>query len=349
MRSRRTRKADGFTLVELLVVIAIIGILVALLLPAVQAAREAARRMQCGNNVKQIGLAMHNYHDTYKVFPPGYLTKTPCDVSGGLAWPACNMGEVGIYGWGAFILPFVEQAPLADLLNVGSVTLDQALATPAMRLALQQPLASFQCPSSPGPKLNDYRSPTNRYNFNVTDGSNTYQIARSNYIMVANAWDSTTPPVRPSQYGPPHGIGFANSNIAFRDVLDGTSNTLLVGERSYVYKATNRVGGANALGFSGSTNLQSSSYARKGNGLAVIGITYNGINALVGGEHDVRGFSSNHVGGAMFAFCDGSVHYISENIDYRKGTVSNPNHFRDINTTFQRLAVRDDGQPTGDF
>ncbi|MFV2065882.1 MAG: DUF1559 domain-containing protein, partial [Pirellulales bacterium] len=295
-----------------------------------------------------IGLAIHNYHDSYKTFPSGYITKTPCDTVG-FSWPACILGENGIYGWSALILPFIEQAPLADLLAVGRVTLDQALANATTRQALQEPLSSFQCPSSPGPVLNDYRSPTNKYNFNVTDGSNTYQIARSNYIMVANAWDSTTPAVRPSQYGPPHGVGFANSRIAFRDVTDGTSNTLLVGERSYVYKATYVVGGANVLGFSGSNNVQSSSYGRKGNGLAALGITYNGINALVGGEHDVRGFSSNHVGGALFVFCDGSVHFISENIDYRKGTVSNPNHLRDIDTTFQRLAVRDDSQPVGDF
>ncbi|MFV1968169.1 MAG: DUF1559 domain-containing protein, partial [Pirellulaceae bacterium] len=157
MHISRTRKRDGFTLVELLVVIAIIGILVSLLLPAVQAAREAARRMQCKNNVKQIGLAMHNYHDSYKTFPSGYITKTPCDAVG-FSWPACILGEDGIYGWAALFLPFVEQAPLADLLAVGSVTLDQSLANATTRQALQTPLSSFQCPSSPGPVLNDYRS-----------------------------------------------------------------------------------------------------------------------------------------------------------------------------------------------
>ena len=139
MNENRTGKVRGFTLVELLVVIAIIGILVSLLLPAVQAAREAARRMSCENNVKQIALAMHNYHDTYKKFPPGYITKTPCNSPA--VWSACNAGELGIYGWGAFILPVVEQAPLHDLLRVGQVTLDQALANPTMRAGLQQPLS----------------------------------------------------------------------------------------------------------------------------------------------------------------------------------------------------------------
>ena len=113
------KKRSGFTLVELLVVIAIIGILVALLLPAVQAAREAARRMSCGNNLKQIGLALHNYHDTYKTMPPAIVYTRP---------PAQNARNGRPYwGWGALVLPYVEQTPLHDALDPGprhmSVTL----------------------------------------------------------------------------------------------------------------------------------------------------------------------------------------------------------------------------------
>ncbi len=337
----------GFTLIELLVVIAIIAILIALLLPAVQQAREAARRSTCKNSMKQIGLAMQNYHDVHNTFPPGYVTKTHC--SSASVWSGCNQGELGVYGWGAFILPFIDQAPLYNLLNIGGVTLDQNLANASTRQALQQPLAIFLCPSDPGPSLNDYVSGTNNYNFTVTDGTTPYQIARSDYVMVANAWDSTTPPVYSVSYGAAHGIGYANSRVRFRDIIDGSSNTILVGERAYIYKSTNKVGGANVIGFSGSNNTQSSSYARKGNGMAVLGLTYNGINALAGAEYDVRGFSSNHVGGAHFVFCDGSVHFLSENIDYKKGSVSTANYLQNINSTFQRLAVRDDGQVVGEF
>ena len=342
MKTSQTYRKQGFTLIELLVVIAIIAILIALLLPAVQQAREAARRSQCKNNMKQFGLAMHNYNDAHGTFPPGYITKTPCSSSA--VWSACNQGELGIYGWGTFVLPYIDQAPLYNLLNAGSTTLDQNLANATVRQALQQPMAVFLCPSDPGPNLNDYVSSSNNYNFTVTDGTTSYQIARSDYVMVANAWDSTTPPVYPA-----HGIGFANSSIRFRDITDGSSNTILVGERAYVYKSNNKVGGANAIGFSASNNTQSSSYARKGNGIAVIGLTYNGINAIAGAEHDVRGFSSNHVGGAHFVFCDGSVHFLSENIDYKKGSVSSATHLQDINSTFQRLAVRDDGQVVGEY
>lgn len=341
-KSQFRRSRRGFTLIELLVVIAIIAILIALLLPAVQQAREAARRTQCKSNLKQIGLAMHNYHDVHNTFPPGYITRTPCNSSA--VWSACNLGEVGLYSWGTFILPYIEQSSLYNQLNVGNVHLEQNLANAATRKVLIRPLPFFLCPSDSAPNVNDYRSPSNRYNFQVTDGTNTYRIARSNYVMMANAWDSTTPAVYPIQYGPPHGVGFANSQIRFRDITDGTSNTILVGERAYKYKSL-IVGGANALGFSASNNLQTSSYARKGNGLAAIGITYNGINAIVGGEHDVRGFSSNHVGGAQFLFCDGSVHFLSENIDYKKGTVSAANHVGLATSTYQKLAIRNDGQP----
>jgi prepilin-type N-terminal cleavage/methylation domain-containing protein len=341
------RKPRGFTLIELLVVIAIIAILIALLLPAVQQAREAARRSTCKNNMKQIGVAMHNYHDVFNQFPPGYITKQHCPGYPS-SWPACILGELSCYGWGASILPYVDQAPLYNVLNVGNVTLDQNLANATTRAALQSSMPMFLCRSDPGPNLNNYVSPTNKYHFSVIDGSNEHAIARSDYVMVANAWDSTTPVVRPSQYGPPHGIGHANSSVGFRDITDGSSNTLLVGERAFSYKG-NRIGGAVVIGFSPATNVQSSSYGRKGNGLAVVGITYNGINAIVGGEHDVRGFSSNHVGGAHFLLADGSVHFISENIDYTKGSVSRPNHLAEISTIYQRLACRDDGQVLGEF
>ena len=106
LSSAGTRR-PAFTLVELLVVIAIIGILIALLLPAVQAAREAARRSQCTNNLKQIGLALHNYHDTHKSFPTGMVTFWPDP-------PGSHVTDEPVWGWAALVLPFIEQKPLHD-------------------------------------------------------------------------------------------------------------------------------------------------------------------------------------------------------------------------------------------
>ena len=140
--------------------------------------------------------------------------------------------------------------------------------------------------------------------------------------MVANPSDSTTPPVFPSQYGPAHGVGFQNSKVDFGGIPDGTSNTLLVGERAWGYHKL-IVGAANALGFSAATCDQGGSWNVKSGGLAAIGIGYDGINfSATNAVHQTRGFSSNHTGGAQFVMCDGSVQFISENIDYAKLSVT---------------------------
>jgi len=125
----------GFTLVELLVVIAIIGVLVALLLPAVQSAREAARRMSCGNNFKQIGIALHNYHDAYQKLPPGWIMQATS--------PENSAG----WGWPTFILPYVEQQNLYDRLQVNQLALMDVMGNAALRPLAQTKLKSYRCPS----------------------------------------------------------------------------------------------------------------------------------------------------------------------------------------------------------
>ena len=143
---RDSRRRLGFTLIELLVVIAIIAILIALLLPAVQQAREAARRTQCKNNLKQIGLAMHNYHDVYTTFPPGHMFDTT--IPGG---NANSFQHPEMWAWGAFILPFVDQAPLFNQLNVSQRRLTDLLAEgPDVAALIQIPLSVYHCPSDPG-------------------------------------------------------------------------------------------------------------------------------------------------------------------------------------------------------
>jgi prepilin-type N-terminal cleavage/methylation domain-containing protein len=200
---RRTKSVKGFTLVELLVVIAIIGILVALLLPAVQAAREAARRMQCQNNLKQIGLAFQNYHSTYNVFPSGYIARIP---------KSQTSSEVGMWAWGTFILPFIEQSGLYDALSPNILRLEQSAATPTGLAALQTPLPGFRCPSDIGPKLNNFDNTAsgheivgNQYSRFITNGSTKIAIATSNYVACMGPGDSTTPAVDPTIYGRPLG------------------------------------------------------------------------------------------------------------------------------------------------
>lgn len=352
---------SGFTLIELLVVIAIIAVLIALLLPAVQQAREAARRTQCKNNLKQIGLAMHNYHDNYNQLPPAYISTIPAGATASSITGASG-AQLSHWSWGTFILPFIDQAPLYNTLSPGPLTLAQDLTSAAGLNALTSTMTAFRCASDTGPKVNNFDQTQNTnpsdpaaatYSMWVSpDGTSKVAIATSNYVMVACSSVSTTPPVdgqfAGAAYGPATGVGYMNSTTSFRDITDGTSNTLMVGERAYRYKSLG-IGGATVFGFSSSINP---GFIKTGS-LAAVGIPYDGINGALPGNltHQCRGFSSNHVGGAHFVLCDGSVRFISENIDYNFNTVpsSTLRNGAWIDSTLERLCGKADGQTVGDF
>jgi prepilin-type N-terminal cleavage/methylation domain-containing protein len=352
-----SRGQRGFTLIELLVVIAIIAVLIALLLPAVQQAREAARRSQCKNNIKQLGLAFHNYHDVYNTLPP--------------AWVSANYqvatGETTIWSWGAYLLPYLDQAPLYNTVAPGIRRIDQNLALGGVNAAaLTTPLPVFACPSDPGPALNNFdgslgatstqTTEFGTYNRYVTNGSANVAIAKSNYVVNADTGDSNTPAVLAANYGPPLGVAWADSKVGLRDITDGTSNTILVGERAFRIKQLN-IGAGNALGFAPATSVGAYANLQCRSCLAVIGIPYWGINQTVTNlEHQSRAYSSNHVGGAHFLMGDGGVRFISENIDHKPGTIagaapplSDHSGVAFIDSTFERLLGRNDGQVVGEF
>jgi prepilin-type N-terminal cleavage/methylation domain-containing protein/prepilin-type processing-associated H-X9-DG protein len=354
------KRSRGFTLIELLVVIAIIAVLVSLLLPAVQQAREAARRTQCKNNLKQLGLAMHNYHDTFNVFPPGHVSDFPA-VSPYVSPGNLASSERGCWTWGTMILPYIDLANVYNVLSPGSQK-PQTVAADTVNgglRTLQTPQPGFRCPSDTGPALNTFDNTTpgnemiaGNYSRYITDGVGKIAIATSNYMAVSNAGDSTTPAINPYQYGAALGVSFQNSRVGIRDITDGTSNTLHIGERAWKYGTL--IAGAGtiyAISADPLTNIdQSTSWNIKSANTNVHSLTYDGLNATVNRAHQARAFNSAHTGGVQFLLCDGSVRFLSENIDQRKGSVSTAGYPADIVTnTLGRLACRNDGLVVGEF
>ena len=292
------RGRSAFTLVELLVVIAIIGILIALLLPAVQAAREAARRMQCTNNLKQIGLALHNYHDTFKCFPPGVIAFRE-DSTNVRAWDS--------WGWAAFILPYVEQKPLYDALDINSWESrlsEWTDGTPPGGKDIQllsTPIDSFLCPSGKSEPVN----PDRRFTSSVQAPSTSNYVGCAGVVEQANLYENT-------------GVLFQEWNIAiaFRDILDGTGSVFAVGERGQRCHAGTWVGCDNPREWDNQDN--------KDNGgdmadcLALGSIKLNKVISDGSLNSCRAGFASEHPGGANFVMCDGSVQFVTDQVEFKQ-------------------------------
>ena len=279
----------GFTLVELLVVIAIIGILIALLLPAVQAAREAARRMSCTNNMKQVGLGLHMYHDTFKTLPAGWRGYNPS--SGDPFW----FGLPG-WAWSAGILPYMEQAVVSDsMINFGSPITDPV--NDRVRVAT---IPSFRCPSDIGGDT-----------FELADGgpsidssfSFPVKMATGNYIGAFGTVDFhyvCNPSAADYNGCVGNGTFILNRQFCFRDITDGLSHTLIVGERCSKLAPSTWVGVV--------TGGQ--------HGVArVAGVASYPPNSEETPVQYFHNFSSLHPAGTNFLAGDGSVTLIVETID----------------------------------
>ncbi len=314
---RRTDSRRGFTLIELLVVIAIIAILIALLLPAVQQAREAARRSQCQNNLKQIGLAFHNYHDTHKVFPPGFVGSET------LTWVTPGVTATGDNGtgwaWGTFLLPYIDQAPLYNQLSPGVATAacpDGALCPhDANRLALLRTgLPAYVCPSDPHPSITENPTGNNGSRVKDTRTSNaSVAIGLSNYLASAGTGGLNCSNANTAVSG----AFFNCSRTRVRDVTDGMSNTIFVMERDTVMHSGLAAGCSNDRHMGG--NWAGISYPGCDNGnynyytvLSYIQGTFGEVNGSAC-RWDRRESASMHEGGIQVLMGDGAVRFVSEN------------------------------------
>ena len=275
----------AFTLVELLVVIAIIGVLIALMLPAVQMAREAARRMSCSNNLKQIGLGLHLYHDTFQKLPAGWRAFDP--NTGQPHW----YGEPG-WGWGAAVLPYMEQTAVYKKL----VHLDLPITDPANDLARVTALEVYRCPSDVGDRT--FVLQAGPIYVGSGGGFTPTELATGNYLGVFGTIDFHDICSGPDCQG--NGTFFLNNGVRFADIQDGLSQTLVVGERCSKLAPSTWVGmvtgGEHAV-------------AR------VVGAATYPPNSEQQPEHYFHNFSSFHPSGTQFLAADGSAKLIVETIE----------------------------------
>lgn len=286
----RAGRRVAFTLIELLVVMSIIAVLVALLLPAIQQAREGVRRAACQNNLRQIGLALHNYHSIHKVFPGAFISSTNL----------CNYG----WGWAAFILPELDQSPLYNRLELDHRHLSGVDLAPDANAPAQTALPVFRCPSDPGPALNPAFFHLATSNYGGVGGAHSYSDNLDCALLQSPS---------PSKW---NGMLYPDGAVAFRDVTDGSSEVLFVGEVQSMKPRAGKV-------WAGNSDAYWSTFS----------VAWNPPSRVINGTWHST-FSSYHTGGAQFLLVDGSARFVNQNID---------------TTTWKIIAQRASGKAVGGF
>ena len=334
------RRYRGFTLVELLVVIAIIGILVGLLLPAVQAAREAARRMQCSNNLKQLALGVHNFHDTNKKFPYGVLRHQTNDFPhpdfGKPITDPLRPPQNRRYAFAHQLLPFIEQGNLLsrwDEFNFGNNERDPVTAPQwSGNHFMKQVVPTLMCPSNPGSPFNEKLNAAAtdngqrfRLHYFACAGTRGYPRFNASRPSLFNPFYPTTPnPATPAVTSYTYnalsdGIIAQNKQHNMASASDGTSNTLLLGERKYQDLIFDTVANDRIRDW-GWCWFGAQGDAFLGTGVPINFVLPANFGSLGGGTRQllfddrINAFGSMHTGGSQFALTDGSVHFISQNV-----------------------------------
>ncbi len=300
----------AFTLVELLVVIGIMGVLIGLMLPAVQKVREVANRASCTNNLKQIGLGLHHYHDAHGRLPPGYAATAPYVDGATDTMPG--------WSWAAYLLPYLEQQGLCEQIDFSQPAGNQS--------AGQGVLKMFLCPSDMPPDAP----------FIVADafGDPVAKAAPSSYAACCGGDESGTA----DQYG--QGLFFRNSQIRFADIKDGLSNTIMIGERSWT-----NAEGVWAAAYTDGIIQRGPGNVCPGNATNVASALVLAHCHLLNTRTDTDGglddFSSQHLGGVNFLFADGSGRFL------RDVPADNPDgSYTADSLIFQAMATRAGGEVT---
>jgi len=284
MRYRRS----GFTLVELLVVIAIIAILVVMLLPAVQAAREAARRAGCLNNIRQIGIAMHGYHDTQGAFPSGWNEDGPSLAS-----------APNLFGWGTFILPFIEEQELYNKFDFG-IPLNQ----PPNIDWIGQVITTYRCPSDQAPEVDSTAAYFHYFPAIPAHARSSYVASGANFALCDyNISEHLNT-----------GVFYRNSGTRIRKISDGTAHTLMAGERTGEDPdvTVGNFGEAYWSGVRGQIMNSLSCYSAQV--IAATEYRVNGVyvyTPVLNNPQKTNGFSSVHPSGVDMLLCDGSARFMS--------------------------------------
>ena len=312
-------RQKGFTLIELLVVIAIIAVLIGLLLPAVQKVRDAAARLQCTNNLKQIGLAMMNYESTYRMFPAGYLDNMTTNRPNSAA--TSNPDPITGWGWGALILPYLEQESLYKSININSIAMNN---TSAAAIAFRKTvIKGFLCTSDD--------SGLNTFTISGTGGN--FELAKSSYAGINGQGEL-------ADFDSALGLGMLlrGRGVSIAEVTDGLSNTLFVGERSSksAKQAVGTLPGVCTwVGALPGGDLDGETPA-----LYILGWTGDPSSPAKPNIPEPDGFfhpesiTSKHSGGVNFLFGDGSVRFITDSINGQ---------------TWVKLGTRQGGEVAGDY
>jgi prepilin-type N-terminal cleavage/methylation domain-containing protein/prepilin-type processing-associated H-X9-DG protein len=283
---RNTTMHRAFTLVEVLVVISIIGVLIALLLPAVQSARDSARRVQCANNLKQIGLALLNYETTHKAFPLGYISNYDADGNGtGPGW-----------GWCSFILPQMEESAIYRTIHF-----DLPIEDP-MNAARVANIRSFFCPTDDTPRVWAAKS----RDVNGIPIATICEVAAANYVAM---YGTTEPGVDGD------GMYFRNSKLSLKDVADSSSKPIAAGERAHQLGNATWVGSITGASLFPDDGALARPETENSSGM-VLGQAGEGVGPGADGS-DVNQFYSLHGAGANFVFIDGHVTFLPATMDVK--------------------------------